>query len=307
MNENKAIGGLPLVLGGNVFGWTAKGEDGFAVLDAFYESGGRMIDTSDSYSQFVPGHKGGESETLLGEWLASRGVRKDMKIHTKTGNLPGDNVLEPDRVTAAMERSLNRLQTDYVDLYYVHFDNEDVPTEQIVRAFDAMVRVGKARKIGTSNTKLARLKAAIEFARESGLTAFSALQNQFNLLERKDFGPEYQQYCTENRIAMFPYFGLASGYLTGKYRAPEDFEKWVRGRRTMGYAETGPKMLAIMDEIATETGASLPAIALSWLASQPGITAPIASARTTEQLAALIESTKLNLSETQLNRLSNAH
>lgn len=304
MNNLSPIDGLPLVLGGNVFGWTAKGDEGLAVLDGFYEAGGRMIDTSDAYSHFVPGHKGGESETFLGNWLSSRGVRPEMKIHTKTGNLPGDKVYEPSTVTAAMERSLDRLQTDYVDLYYVHFDNVDVPIEQIVEAMNVPVSAGKARALGASNFTLPRLRAALDAARASGAMAFSVLQNQYNLLERADFTADYQEFCSENGISMLPYYGLASGYLTGKYREQKDFEKWMRGLRTQSYAESGPAVLAVMDEIAKETGATLPAIALSWLAKQPGITAPIASARSVGQVSQLIASTGLDLTPAQLERLT---
>ena len=306
MREGGPIGGIPLVLGGNVFGWTAKGDDAYAVLDAFYEAGGRMIDTADVYSRFVPGNEGGESETLLGKWMADRGVRSDILLHTKTGNLPGDDAYTEKSVAAALERSLERLQTDYVDLYYVHKDNADVPVEQIVGAFDATVKAGKVRALGASNFGLDRLQQAGNIAHDKGTTPFTVLQNHYNLLERDAYGPDLQAFCQENGIAMLPYFGLASGFLTGKYRSEDDLKKSMRGARAKKYLDEGSQVLAAMDAIAEESGATLPAIALAWLRDQPGIAAPIASARNTDQLHALLESSRVNLSPEQTERLSHA-
>ncbi|MFN3214273.1 MAG: aldo/keto reductase [Henriciella sp.] len=304
---NTPIDGLPLVLGGNVFGWTAKGDEGFAVLDAFYEAGGRMIDTADAYTKAMPGHSGGESETFIGQWLTSRGVRDEMKIHTKTGKLnPGDELYELSTVSSTIEESLNRLQTNHVDLYYAHADNTDVPIDQIVESMNTTVFAGKAHALGISNITLPRFKMALDAAARTSATKFSVLQNQMNLLEQDDFDPTYQQFCVEHGISMLPYFSLASGYLTGKYRTPGDFDKWMRGRMTKRYTENGKNVLAAMDAIATETGASLATIALAWLASQPGITSPIASARTVDQLEQLIDFTRLKLSEIQIKSLTEA-
>ncbi len=316
MSEQTFIAGLPLVLGGNVFGWSASGEEGFAVLDAFYEAGGRMIDTADVYSAWIPGHVGGESETYLGKWLASRGVRKDMRIHTKTGmwtgkpGAPGEmgdpELYKPEKVLAHLDGSLERLQTDYVDLYYAHRDYEELAIGAIVDAFEGAVQTGKVRALGASNFQAERLGAALDYAEKEGKTPFTALQNEYNLVARGSYGADLQALCTSRGIAMLPFFGLAAGYLTGKYRKPEDFEANTRGYRTKDYAEVGPPVLAVMDEIAADTGASLPAIALAWLVRQPGIPAPIASARNTEQLKTLLEFTSLELTDEQVTRLTDA-
>ena len=307
MSGNDFIAGIPLVLGGNVFGWTSNGDEAFAVLDAFYEAGGRMIDTADVYSAWVPGHKGGESETVLGEWMASRGVRADMRIHTKTGMLGGSELYEPARVLQSLDASLERLQSDWIDLYYAHKDYPELEIGAIVDAFDGAVRSGKVKAVGASNFDAARLGAALEHAEASGVSPFTALQNEYNLVARSAYGKDLQDLATAKGIAMLPYFGLASGYLTGKYRTEEDFAKSMRGGRAKELAGgTGPQMLAVMDEVAAQTGASLAAIALAWLVRQPGIPAPIASARTVEQLHELLEFTRVELSEEQVARLTAA-
>ncbi|MXO59676.1 aldo/keto reductase [Altererythrobacter salegens] len=317
MTQPSFIAGIPLVLGGNVFGWTAKGDEGFAVLDAFYEAGGRMIDTADVYSAWIPEHKGGESESFIGQWLACRGVRGDMKIHTKTGMLSrkvpiqigsdGDPTLyEPDEVLRSLDASLERLQTDYLDLYYAHRDYEQLPIGQIVGAFDGAAKSGKVRAIGASNFKADRLTAALDTADAEGATPFTALQNEYNLVARGAYGPDLQDVCTSRGIAMLPFFGLAAGYLTGKYRKDADFEQGNRAYRVKDYRDAGEPILAEMDKIAGETGASLPAIALAWLVRQPGIPAPIASARTVEQLESNLEFTRLDLSDEQVERLTAA-
>ena len=306
MIPHPAIGGLPLVLGGNVFGWTARGDDGFAVLDAFYEAGGRMIDTADVYSAWIPGNKGGESEALIGQWLESRGVRKDMLIHTKTGMMGGKELYEPARVLQSLDESLDRLRTDYIDLYYAHQDFADLPIEAIVGAFDGAMKTGKVRALGASKFTAARLEAALDAAAQSGAEPFSVLQNQYNLVERSDFGPDLQRLCAERDIPLLPFFGLASGYLSGKYRKPDDVKGADRGYRVKDFMAKGPAALAGLDKVAAETGASLPAIALAWLRAQPMTPAPIASARSPKQLAALIESTTLELSAEHLDLLTRA-
>ncbi|UIP05844.1 aldo/keto reductase [Erythrobacter sp. SDW2] len=307
MSGTDFIAGLPLVLGGNVFGWTCKGDEAFAVLDAFYEAGGRMIDTADVYSAWVPGHKGGESETVLGEWMASRGVRADMRIHTKTGMLGGSELYEPARVLQSLDASLERLQSDHIDLYYAHKDYPELEIGAIVDAFDGAVQSGKTKGIGASNFDAARLGASLDHAETTGATPFTALQNEYNLVARSAYGSELQALATSKGIAMLPFFGLASGYLTGKYRTEEDFAQSMRGGRARELAgSNGPQVLAVMDEVAAESGASLSAIALAWLVRQPGIPAPIASARTVEQLHELLEFTRVELSEVQLARLTAA-
>jgi aryl-alcohol dehydrogenase-like predicted oxidoreductase len=305
MSSHRSIGGIPLVLGGNVFGWSAKGDQGLAVLDRFYEAGGRMIDTADVYSAWIPGNKGGESESFIGRWLESRGVRSEMLIHTKTGMLGGSELYEPARVLQSLEASLDRLRTDYLDLYYAHKDYPELPIEQIVGAFDGALKTGKVREIGASNFDAERLSAALVAAGRDGLAPFSVLQNQYNLVSRESYGPQLQRLCIDRGIAMLPFFGLASGYLTGKYRREEDFAKSARGGRAKELAAgKGPQILAAMDTVAAETGASLPAIALAWLVRQPGIPAPIASARTAEQLEELLEFTRVELTDDQIERLT---
>ncbi len=317
MSGHHAIAGIPLVLGGNVFGWTADGDEGFAVLDAFYEAGGRMIDTADVYSAWIPGNTGGESETYLGKWLANCGVRDELRIHTKTGmwsaktpSAPGSmgdpDLYKPEQVLSHLEASLERLQIDQVDLYYAHRDFEELEIGAIVDAFEGAVQTGRVRELGASNFTADRLKAALDYADDTGATPFKYLQNQYNLVSRDAYGPELQALCTARDIAMLPFFGLASGYLTGKYRKPADFEQGNRTHRVKDYAEAGPPVLAAMDEVAAETGASLPAIALAWLVRQPGIPAPIASARTVDQLETLLEFTRLELSDAQVKRLTDA-
>jgi aryl-alcohol dehydrogenase-like predicted oxidoreductase len=287
------------------------------VLDAFYEAGGRMIDTADVYSAWAPGHKGGESESFIGQWLQSRGVRADMRIHTKTGMLTrkvpvqigadGDpDLYQPGQVLESLDASLDRLRTDYLDLNYAHRDYAQLEIGQIVDAFDGAIKSGKVRELGASNFSAERLTAALDAAAASGATPFTMLQNEYNLVSRQSYGPELQRLCTERGIAMLPFFGLAAGYLTGKYREPKDFEQGNRAYRVKEYQDSGRPVLAEMDRIAAETGASLPAIALAWLVRQPGIPAPIASARTVEQLRETLEFTRLDLTQDQLDRLTAA-
>lgn len=306
MTDHPSIAGIPLVLGGNVFGFTADEEASFAILDRFYEAGGRMVDTAQGYSVWVPGHVGGESEMVIGKWLASRGVRAEMRIATKTGmsGKPGD--LAPQKVADELAKSLERLQTDYVDLYYAHRDEPETPLEDVARGFDALVRQGLVREVGASNYDAARLGAAHDVAMANGLTPFTVLQNEYNLVERQDYPPELQRLCIDRGIAMLPWFGLAAGFLTGKYRTREDLKKHNRGSSIERFFEHGLQVLPALDAVAAETGASQGAIALAWLARQPGIAAPIASASRPEQLDIQFEALALKLSEDQLARLTAA-
>ena len=309
MSTHESIGGIPLVLGGNVFGWTAKGDEGFAVLDAFYEAGGRMIDTADVYSAWIEGHKGGESETLIGQWLEARGVRAEMLIHTKTGMMGGKELYEPARVLQSLDASLERLRTDRIDLYYAHKDYPELPAEAIAEAFGGAVASGKVREIGASNFDAVRLAAAIDAAEAAGLTPFTVLQNEYNLVSRDKYGAELQALCTARGIAMLPFFGLASGYLTGKYRTDADYAKSARGERVKQLAgERGPRVIEAMDAVAAETGASLAAIVLAAAVCAACVPAgaPIASARTPGQLDDLLEFTRVELSDEQVARLTGA-
>jgi aryl-alcohol dehydrogenase-like predicted oxidoreductase len=292
------------VLGGNVFGWTADCDNSFEVLDAFYEAGGRMIDTAEAYSMWVPGHTGGESESVIGEWMAERGVRKAMRIGTKTNVLGKPGGLRPEALQEHLARSLERLRTDYVDLYYAHRDDPETPQDEVAEGFAALIAAGQVREAGASNFTEARLRSALAAAKACGVTGYGVLQNQYNLLERGEFNSDYQNFCAANDIAMLPYFGLASGYLTGKYRKPADFDRYARGDRVRKYAETGAPLLALMDAIAHECEATLAQVALAWLLDQPGIAAPIASATTADQVDELLEAVELELMPDQLARLN---
>lgn len=306
MSEHPSIGGLPLVLGGNVFGFTADEDASFAILDRFYEAGGRMVDTAQGYSVWVPGHVGGESETVIGKWLKSRDVRDEMRIATKTGmsGNPGD--LAPELVAAELQKSLDRLQTGYVDLYYAHRDDETTPLDEIVEGFDTLVRAGLVREVGASNFNAARLGAAIDVAHSNVKTPFTVLQNEYNLVERAAYPAELQQLCVDRGVAMLPWFGLAAGFLTGKYRSREDLAKHNRGSSIERFFDHGQTVLPTLDAVAAETGASLGAVALAWLMRQPGIAAPIASASKPEQLDVQFEALELQLSDEQLARLTAA-
>ena len=306
MTEHPSIAGIPLVLGGNVFGFTADEDASFAILDRFYEHGGRMVDTAQGYSVWVPGHVGGESETVIGKWLKSRGVRAEMRIATKTGMFgkPGD--LEGQRVYNELQASLQRLNTDYVDLYYAHRDEAQTPLDQVAAGFDALVKQGLVREIGLSNYGADRLRAMCDVTHSNGTTPFTVLQNEYNLVERGSYSPELQRLCVERGIAMLPWFGLAAGFLTGKYRTREDLARHNRGSSIERFFDKGLKVLPALDAVAAETGASHGAVALAWLMRQPGIAAPIASASKPEQLDIQFEALTLDLSQDQLDRLTAA-
>ncbi len=294
----------PLVLGGNVFGWTADRAASFAVLDAFVADGGTLIDTADVYSAWIDGHSGGESETMIGEWLKASGHRDRVLIATKVGML-GEEKLAPSHIVAACEASLRRLGTDRIDLYFAHQDDEAQPQEAVAEAFATLVRDGKVRVLGASNFHAARLKSAIEIARAAGLPHYQALQPEYNLVSRHAFEGELQDYCVTENIGVTPYFGLASGFLTGKYRRREDLSQSVRGARMGDLLEgKGRAVLDAMDAVAAETGATLAQIALAWLIAQPGVTAPIASATAVAQIEELLGAMEVRLSGEQLDRLT---
>jgi aryl-alcohol dehydrogenase-like predicted oxidoreductase len=299
----------PLVLGGNVFGWTADRAASFAVLDAFVAGGGTMIDTADAYSAWVDGHEGGESESMIGEWLKASGKRDDVLIATKVGMLPGEGgeKLAPARIAAAAEASLKRLGTDRIDLYYAHQDDESQPQEAVLEAFGKLVDVGKVRVIGASNFHAARLKSAVEAAKMSDLPRYHVLQPEYNLVSRTKFEGELQDYCVVENIGVLPYYGLASGFLTGKYRTKEDLGQSIRGGRMGELLEgTGKAVLDAMDSVVEATGATHAQVALAWLLAQPGITAPIASATSVKQIEDLLPAMKLELTEEQLAALTDA-
>lgn len=299
----------PLVLGGNVFGWTADKAASFRILDRFADAGGTLVDTADVYSAWVPGHQGGESESLIGEWLRASGKRGKVMVATKVGMLPGEGgaKLAPARIAAAAEASLARLGVETIDLYFAHQDDEDVPQEDVLAAFRKLIDAGKVRALGASNFHAARLKSALDIATREGLPHFRALQNEYNLVSRHKFEGELQDLCVAHNIGVVPFYGIASGFLTGKYRSEADFGKSVRGGRMKAYLDgKGPAVLAALDQVAAETGATLAQIALAWLAAQPGVTAPIASATSVGQLDELLSFWDLTLTPGQLDRLTAA-
>ena len=295
----------PLALGGNVFDWTADEATSFAVLDAFVDAGGTMIDTADVYSAWAPGHKGGESEELIGRWLRRDPAKRDkVVIATKVGFMAG---LAPDTIVPSCDASLERLGIDRIDLYYQHKDDEAVPLADSLGAFDALRRAGKIHAIGLSNFTAPRVEEALSVSIAEGFDQPAALQNWYNLVEREKFEGELALVALNRGLSVFPYYSLANGFLTGKYRSKDDLGKSVRGLRNMEYLEgRGPKVLAALDEVAAETGAALATVALAWLKAQPGVTAPIASATSIEQANQLIAALTLDLTPEQIERLSQA-
>jgi aryl-alcohol dehydrogenase-like predicted oxidoreductase len=297
----------PLVLGGNVFGWTADEATSHAVLDAFVAGGFDCIDSADVYSAWVPGHKGGESETVLGTWLKKRGKRDDVIIATKVAMLPTRPGLSAANIEAACEDSLRRLQTDYIDLYQSHKDDADTPQDETAEAFERLIKAGKVRAIGASNFDAGRLGSALKISEDKGVARYNSLQPAYNLLDRAIEGP-LLDLCIAEDVGIISYYGLASGFLTGKYRTPDDYGKSPRGGGMKKHLESdrGPKVLAAMDAIAAETGASLGQISLAWIMARPGLTAPIASATSVAQLEELMGAASLTLSEAQMDALNAA-
>ena len=294
---------FPLCLGGNVFGWTADEQSSRAVLDAYTAAGGNFIDTADVYSSWVPGHSGGESETIIGNWLGARPDRDALIVATKVGH---NRDLRREAILEGARRSLERLQTDHIDLYYMHNDDLDTPFEESLGAFAELVRDGRVRYVGASNFTAERLAEALTVAEREGLPAPVALQNEYNLITRDyEHGPE--QVVAESGLAAVPYYGLASGFLTGKYRPGGDAVDSPRAQGALERLDAhGLAVLDALDEIASEHDASVAAVALAWLAAQPTVVAPIASARTVEQLDELLAFTTLALAPDELDRLSQA-
>lgn len=299
-----SIDGIPLVLGGNVFGWTADRDRSFEVLDAFYEAGGRMVDTAECYSFWVPGHSGGESETVIGAWLESRGVRADMRIATKTNVEAKPGGLKPEALRKHLDMSLERLRTDYLDLFYSHRDDAETPQDEVAQGFADLIAEGKVREAGASNFTAERLAGALDAAAKLGVPGYGVLQNEYNLVARDSYDGALQALCVERGVAMLPFYGLASGFLSGKYRTEADLGQSPRGAGMKGLLEKGAPVLAAMDAVSAETGAPLAEIALAWLLTQPGIAAPIASATSVDQLKQLIAAVSLKLSDDQVARLS---
>ncbi|MGP4021100.1 aldo/keto reductase [Saccharopolyspora sp. 5N708] len=296
---------FPICLGGNVFGWTADRDESFTVLDAYTAAGGNFIDSADSYSAFAPGNSGGESETLIGEWLRARGNRDDIVVATKVGRWRARPGLSAANIKAAAEDSLQRLAVDHIDLYYAHADDESTPLAETLGAFDELVRAGKVRYIAASNYTAPRLAEALATSRREGLAAYAALQPHYNLVERDQFEGPLAEVALGAGLAVLPYFSLAKGFLTGKYRPGGDSSESPRAEGARAYLdERGVKVLAGLDEIATLRNVPIPSVALAWLLGQRSVTAPIASARNTEQLADLLPAAQLKLTDAELQRLA---
>ena len=294
----------PLALGGNVFDWTADEKTSFDILDAFIEAGGNMIDTADVYSAWAPGHRGGESEALIGRWLKRSGKRDRVLIATKVGFSEG---LAPDVIARACDGSLERLGVETIDLYYQHKDDEEVPLEDSLGAFERLVEAGKIRAVGLSQFTAARVDEAMETARRCGFTSPSALQTWYNLVERQRFEGELRDAALRHGLAVFPFYSLANGFLTGKYRSREDLDKSPRGLRNVDYLEgRGRQVLGVLDSIAAETGAALATVAIAWTMAQPTVTAALASATSLDQLEELTAALHLTLTPEQIARLEAA-
>ena len=304
---NSELEVYPLNLGGNPFGWTSDEPTSYAVLDAYAAAGGNFIDTSDSYMASVPGLHGGESETIIGRWMASRGNRDRMVIATKVSRHPDFRGLAADTIARAADASLARLQTDTIDLYYAHYDDGSVPMAETLGAFDALVRAGKVRYLGISNYSPQRIQEWIETADEHGFARPVALQPHYNLVWRAEFERSYRPLAERHALGVMPYWALASGFLTGKYRTEADLEGATRERMVRTYFS--PASLAVvdvLDELARDHDGEIASVALAWLRRQPTVVAPIASARTREQLPSLTASTAIELSDGELARLDEA-
>ncbi|AMR32776.1 alcohol dehydrogenase [Mucilaginibacter sp. PAMC 26640] len=299
----------PLVFGGNVFGWTADEKTSFSLLDAFIDEGFNFVDTADVYSYWVPGHSGGESEIIIGKWFKQGGRRDKVILATKVGKPMGEGKkgLSKAYITSAVEASLKRLQTDYIDLYQSHDDDADTPLLETMEAFNDLIKQGKVRAIGASNFKADRLREALQVSKDNGLARYESLQPEYNLYDREDYETQYESLCRENNLGVISYFSLASGFLTGKYRSENDLGKSQRGGGVKKYLNgRGYKILAALDKVAGEHNAAPAAIALAWVMARPGITGPIASATSVHQLKETSKAAELQLSPQQIELLTTA-
>jgi len=300
----------PLMVGANVFDWTIDKAMSFKVLDAFVDNGVNGIDTANAYSIWAPGHKGGESETVIGEWLKASGKRNKVVIATKAGMDLGDGVkgLSRKALTRALDDSLRRLQVDAIDLYQAHVDDMDTPQEETLSACADAIKAGKVRAIGASNFKPERLASALAISKQNNLPRYETLQPQYNLVERAGFESELQKLCLAENISVIPYYGLASGFLTGKYRKESDAGLSPRGKGVVSkyLNERGLRVLAALDAIGAETKATPAQVSLAWLMAKPTIAAPIASATSPAQVNDLLGALKVQLSSAQIAALDNA-
>ena len=299
----------PLALGGNVFGWTIDEATSFQILDRFVDAGFNLVDTADIYSRWAPGNEGGESETIIGKWIKSRGLRDKVVIATKVGGDMGQGKKDLSKayITGAVDNSLRRLQTDYIDLYQSHWDDDITQVEETMETYAELVKAGKVRAIGASNFTLTRLKASLEVSARIGYPRYESVQPQYNLYDRQEFEQELEPLCTDLQLGVISYFSLASGFLTGKYRNEGDLGKSVRGGGVKAYLnQRGYRILAALDEVAAGYATSPASVALAWLIARPSITAPISSATSTAQLDDLVKAASLTLDATALEKLNKA-
>lgn len=301
---------VPVIcLGGNVYGWTLPESDAFRQFDQALDLGLNFIDTADVYSRWAPGHQGGESETIIGKWFANSGRRKDVILATKVGMDMGEGRkgLKPSYIQQAVEASLRRLQTDYIDLYQAHADDPETPLEETLKAFDDLVKSGKVRYIGASNYSGARLAQALEISRKNNLAGYVSLQPHYNLVEREKFETDLLPVVQKYQLGVIPYFSLAAGFLSGKYRGNQDAEKAARGAMVQKYMnDWGFGVISALNEVANAHGSTPARVALAWLMAQPGISAPIASATNDKQLNDLAEAAKLKLNNESIQKLNEA-
>lgn len=306
---NSGLEVSPLAFGGNVFGWTVDETTSFRLLDAFVAAGFNFIDTADVYSKWVPGNKGGESETILGKWLKRNGNRQKIVIATKVGMemAPDKKGLSQPYILRAVEDSLNRLQTDYLDLYQSHTDDPETPLEETLEAYAQLIKQGKVRAIGASNYSPERLRQALQIGEQQGYPCYQSLQPLYNLCDRADYEAGLESLCQEEGLGVISYFSLASGFLTGKYRAERDLAKSPRGQMVKKYLnDRGLRILEALDQVAKRYHSTPASVSLAWLIARPSITAPIASATSLEQLNDLIGATKLELDHSSIELLKQA-
>jgi aryl-alcohol dehydrogenase-like predicted oxidoreductase len=306
---NTGFSVAPLALGGNVFGWTADEPTSFRLLDAFVEGGGNLVDTADSYSRWAPGHQGGESETIIGRWIAQRGRHDDVVIATKVGSDMGlgYRCLRADYIVKAAEDSLRRLQVDAIDLYQSHWDDDKTPFDETLEAYARLMQQGKVKAIGASNLTAERLEAALAVSATHGYPRYETLQPHYNLYERASFEGPLADLCVRENIGVITYFSLGAGFLTGKYRSEADFAQSARGGGMQKFMNPrGFAILAALEAAANSLGATMAQVALAWLMHRPSVTAPIASATSLEQLAELLASTRLRLDAAAMAALDSA-
>jgi aryl-alcohol dehydrogenase-like predicted oxidoreductase len=302
---------VPFIFGGNVFGWTVDEKTSFTLLDAFVDSGLDCVDTADVYSRWVPGNKGGESESIIGNWLKKTGKRNQIVIATKAGSSmnPNDGKKNLSRkyIIQAAEDSLRRLQTDHIDLYQSHYDDPDTPVQETLEAYYQLVKEGKVRAIGASNFTAERLSESLKASSEHGLPAYVTLQPEYNLYDREGYEKDLEPVCKENGVGVISYYSLASGFLTGKYRSEADLHKSKRGAGIKKYLnERGERILKALDEVAHNYTATPAAVALAWVIARPSVTAPIASATSIDQLQELAKAVTLKLPQSVIDELTEA-